>query len=524
MTLGTCAGLTQAAGLVYYTVINGNTCVAGISRDQATKYGQLPASSCSQPCPGDPSKTCGGAAAGRRSLLQLSAISLYGFVPASPPPRPPPRAPSKPGSPDAPGAATRPPSPPPPSPPPPMPPAPSRQVETQTLVQTAAVVLPVIQNNVNQTISIPSARSLILLKPTAVPVFTSVLATAAGASGPDPQYKAPVIASVRVGHGRMVVFGSETMFTGCCGLGDSDGFNPAEINKIIINAANWTSWYGTKTGRKAILRVADQRLVPVAKYIVKALPDVFAKAKVAKVDYFLNLNTFASGGHERCDVYMVLGADPFQGYNLKAKTRLRAFLEQGKGILLAGPEVPPAIASASAGAAGHHRRRGLLQEDEDLPTATALAPVASDEWTRPDIMFGKQNEVTAGGIATAVNASDVTRVHFRELLFKVLELRGQGQASGAEFAVWNARLMKARADLDASDIKEFDATLRTKVAEYDQAFGVPPPPAASSRPSPARNAPPFPKPAPFSGTARPPSPKPPSPKPPSPKPPSSNGH
>ncbi len=35
------------------------------------------------------------------------------------------------------------------------------------------------------------------------------------------------------------------------------------------------------------------------RYIVRALPDVFAKPKEFKADFYLPLNTFASGGNKR---------------------------------------------------------------------------------------------------------------------------------------------------------------------------------------------------------------------------------
>ncbi|KAG2439854.1 hypothetical protein HYH02_010486 [Chlamydomonas schloesseri] len=507
--------------MLFYAVINGDTCVAGVNGEQATRYA-LPASSCSSS-----TTTSNGAANRRRELLQqqrLVSIKLHAFIPASPPPRAP-RLPNRPVAPRAPGTVVQP-SPPPRPPMLPPPPAPSRQAEVQTLIQIAAQDLPTIQKNISQTISIPVTRSLILLKPTAVPVFTGVITRAvpSGAS-PDEQreqqqqqlFRAPVIATVRVGHGRMAVFGTESMFTGCCGLGDSDGFDPTEITKIIINTANWTSWYGTKTGHKAILRVADNRLVPIAQYIVATLPSVFATPKEFKANYYLPLMTFANGGYKRCDVYMVLGADPIQRINVKIQNALRSFLEKGKGVLLAGPVVPPALTNTATVVAGQ-RRRGLMgvDNDDDEPPM-ALAEVASDWWTLPNLMFGKANEITASGSATAVNESDVLRVHFRELLFKFMELKNDPSTPNSYYAAWNARLMRARADLDTAAIAQFDDALKDKVKEYDQAFGKPPPPLPRPASSGSSSKPP-PSPPPMLPPPKPPSPKPPAPKPPAPPP------
>ncbi|KAG2425206.1 hypothetical protein HXX76_013957 [Chlamydomonas incerta] len=330
-----------------------------------------------------------------------------------------------------------------------------------------------------------------------------------------PQDKAPVIASARVGRGRMVVFGAESMLTGCCGLGNLEEFDPTELDKILINAANWTSWYGTKTGRKAIMRVSDKRLVPVAKYIASKLPNVFATPKEFNADFYLPLTTFAKGGSERCDVYLVMGADPVQSSNQKVKRTLRSFLEMGKGILLAGPVVVAPTVNT-----GNTSTRRILLDDGDEEAPASSMP--SDEWTRPDTMFGRTTVM--GGNATAVNVTDVPALNFRELLSMVLDKKGQ--ASSAEFAVYNARLLKERADLDASDIAQFDDALRAKVAEYDKTLGKPAPSSAAARPSPPRpspsNTPPSPKPstAATPSVQKPPAPIPPSPKPSSPKPPS----
>ena len=244
-----CASLPPAdahAGLDHYGVTNGQTCVGGdVSRQQATQHGSLPASACDRPCPGDASQTCGGGPT--NASTQLSAMSLYSFNPDSPPPQPPQRAPRKPSRP---GSAAKPPKPPSPAPPLPSPPSPSRQVETQTLIQTAAADLPALQKDVSQAVAVPSARSLILLQPTAVPIFTAGVITKPSATSAA-ALNAPVIASARVGQqGRLVAFGSAVMLTGCCGQQGSSaaavaGFDSAELDKIIANAASWAAAAGT---------------------------------------------------------------------------------------------------------------------------------------------------------------------------------------------------------------------------------------------------------------------------------------
>ncbi|KAG2433984.1 hypothetical protein HYH02_012446 [Chlamydomonas schloesseri] len=425
MTVARCAALAQAAGVDHYGLTGGTTCLGGVSREQATRGGALPESACDRPCAGDARQKCGGGPASV-SQQQPSAVSLYSFVPASPPPRPPQRPPRRPTRP---GTAAKPPKPPAPAPPQPTPPSPSRQAETDALLQTAAADLPALQQRgansqpLSLIATVPAARSLILLQPTAVPVYTAALAAAASAApaGAEQQQQlqaAPVVASARVGRGRLVVFGSEAMLTGCC-----DGDNgtaaataaAAEINAVIANAAAWALAAGSVTpDRKAVIRVSDPRLDPLA----------------------------------RSDVYIVLGANPQQSYIARIRDALRAFVEdRGKGILLAGPLVLEASLSFTA----------------------AAAPVPSDEWTRPDLMFAKQNGVTAGGAASAVAAGDVASLHFRETLSQLLELKGQPQQGVSAELVGNlkARVASVRSDLAASDVAAMDELLRARIEEYD---------------------------------------------------------
>eukprot|EP00198_Chlamydomonas_reinhardtii_P002972 XP_001692308.1 predicted protein [Chlamydomonas reinhardtii] len=172
------------------------------------------------------------------------------------------------------------------------------------------------------------------------------------------------------------------------------------------------------TNRKAAIRVADPQLEAVARFIVSMLPDTFAKARQG---YHMPLATFARGGNERCDVYV------------------------GKGILLAGPVVVADVGLALA------------------------APVPSDEWTRPYLMFGRQNGITAGGAASAVAASSVTSEQFREMLSRLLKIKRR--PSSAEFISLNARVMAVRADLDVSDVAAFDEVMQARIAEYDRDIG-----------------------------------------------------
>eukprot|EP00198_Chlamydomonas_reinhardtii_P012844 XP_001702181.1 predicted protein [Chlamydomonas reinhardtii] len=118
---------------------------------------------------------------------------------------------------------------------------------------------------------------------------------------------------------------------------------------------------------------------------------------------------------------------------------------EGKGILLAGPVVVADVGLALA------------------------APVPSDEWTRPYLMFGRQNGITAGGAASAVAASSVTSEQFREMLSRLLKIKRR--PSSAEFISLNARVMAVRADLDVSDVAAFDEVMQARIAEYDRDIG-----------------------------------------------------
>lgn len=102
------------------------------------------------------------------------------------------------------------------------------------------------------------------------------------------------------------------------------------------------------------------------------------------------------------------------------------------------------------------------------------ASLQSDEWTRPYLMFAKQNGITAGGAASAVTLDRVASEQFRAALSRLLRIKDQQQASNAsaEFASLKARVMGVRADLDASDIAEFDEVLRARIAEYDRDLGA----------------------------------------------------
>eukprot|EP00198_Chlamydomonas_reinhardtii_P009911 XP_001699248.1 predicted protein [Chlamydomonas reinhardtii] len=280
-------------------------------------------------------------------------------------------------------------------------------------------------NSSRRVIAVPpsSARGLILLHPAAVPVFTAATVGGGGAL-PLPNSTAPVIASARVGRldGRLVAFGTEAMLTSCCGQA-AVGFDASELGKVIVNAAQWAA--------------------------------AAAGAAATRKGHLLELSAFARGGHERCDVYVVLGADPQQRYNAKIKGALRDFVEKGKGVLLAGP---PVVAGVDAAAV----------------MLAAAAPVPSDEWTRPYLMFAKQNGITAGGAASAVTLDRVASEQFRAALSRLLRIKDQQQASNAsaEFASLKARVMGVRADLDASDIAEFDEVLRARIAEYDRDLGA----------------------------------------------------
>ncbi|KAG2426759.1 hypothetical protein HXX76_012816 [Chlamydomonas incerta] len=280
----------------------------------------------------------------------------------SPPPPPPPSPPSPP-QPAAPGVPARPPLPPrPPSPPPPppflpnVPPSPpppfgtpatpaspppppspttqSVQVAFQTsakvdYVQIVADVPPQVPNTV-------PASTLVLLGP-AVPIVRN-------------SFSDPLIASTHYGHGRVAAFGGEKMITGCCKPGAKPTPSDPSLDKIIVNAADWTAWYGKKVG-KAIIRVADNRYVPMAKYVVKQRPDSFDNLQSAKIKtYYLSLKAFLKSGHKACDVY-VIGSYDIQYLDSRVSQFLQNFVVQGKGLIVVGPDVMPSIFYPSSVAA-----------------------------------------------------------------------------------------------------------------------------------------------------------------------------
>ncbi|KAG2454287.1 hypothetical protein HYH02_001318 [Chlamydomonas schloesseri] len=343
----------------------------------------------------------------------------------SPPPPPPPSPPSPPqpaapGTPARPPLPPRPPSPPPPPPflpnvpppppppvgtpaapasppPPPLPTTASVQVAFQAAVkvdyvQIVAGVPPQVPNTV-------PASTLVLLGP-AVPIVRNTLAD-------------PVIASTIYGRGRVAAFGGEKMITSCCKPKGKPTPSDPSLDKIIVNTADWAAWYGKKVG-KAIIRVSDTRYMPMAKYVVKQLPESFDNLKSAKIKtYYLSLKAFLKNGHKACDVY-VIGSYDVQYLQPRVSQFLQEFVSLGKGLLVVGPDVMPSIFYPGTSAAtpvpspAASRRSLLLQRAAALLLGEASAEhdvmdadVSSLDGNEADEEMRLQlnSQMAAGGLA-----------------------------------------------------------------------------------------------------------------------------
>ncbi|PNW70885.1 hypothetical protein CHLRE_17g737400v5 [Chlamydomonas reinhardtii] len=301
-----------------------------------------------------------------------------------PPPPVPPPSPAAPPAPSRPTIPPRPPSPPPPppfppSPPPPdlaiplpppippSPPSPTRAAVAAAFMFYVKVDYPQVTANVPPTL------------PNRVPVATLVLTGPALPVVRSPTDD-PIVATSRYGHGRIAVFGGEKLITGCCKPKAKPGRPTSDpgTDQLIVNIATWAAWYGTKVG-KALIRVADIKFLPMAKYVVAQRPDSFQTAKSARMNFVLPLATFLKGGHQKCDVY-VIGSYDARYLQTKVSGFLRDFVFKGKGIIVVGPDVMPTIFYLGTGTAS--RRRSLF-ESLELPLGREAAS-GSQLWNAED--------------------------------------------------------------------------------------------------------------------------------------------
>ncbi|KAG2454293.1 hypothetical protein HYH02_001322 [Chlamydomonas schloesseri] len=371
----------------------------------------------------------GGAGAGFGSM-GFALAARRGFPPpiASPPPPqspppglrlpPPPMPPPFPTAPSTPGRPTIPPRPPSPPPPPPFPPSPpppdltvpvppsippsppSPTVSAVASLFTSAVKVDYPQLTANVTPTLPNR----------VPVATLVLTGPALPVARSPADD-PVVATSRYGHGRVAVFGGEKLITGCCKPKGKPAPSDPGTDRLIVNIATWAAWYGTKVG-KAIIRVADPKYLPMAKYVVQQRPGSFQTAKSAKMNFGLPLATFLKGGHKKCDLY-VIGSYDARYLQTKVSGFLRDFVYKGKGLLVVGPDVMPSIfypgASATpvpSPAVAARGRRSMIgdiivweAEDEGHHvTAAGAAPVSGGSRTL------LQSQASAASAASGVAA------------------------------------------------------------------------------------------------------------------------
>ncbi|KXZ53996.1 hypothetical protein GPECTOR_5g108 [Gonium pectorale] len=184
-----------------------------------------------------------------------------------------------------------------------------------------------------------------------------------------------LVATTRYGRGRVAAFGGEKMITQCCqpATKGRPGSDPG-IDTLIVNAAKWASWYGTKVGGKAELRVADTRFVPMAKYIVKQAPETFLTPAQGKFNsYFLSLSAFMANGHQATDLY-VIGAFNSRYLESTVQALFNSYIYSGKGVIFVGPDLMPPIITAL--------RAPLLNMMLQVPQQTQLT-----QQTHPAVMW-----------------------------------------------------------------------------------------------------------------------------------------
>ncbi|GFR45724.1 hypothetical protein Agub_g7139, partial [Astrephomene gubernaculifera] len=301
-------------------------------------------------------------------------------LPPSPPPPSPPGPPSPP-SPPAPRAPNKPPLPPrPPSPPPPppflpfpppppkgkIPPPPSRRPPPPPTVKAleAAFTTAVKTDYPKIVMGLPPKI------PNLAPAAKQVLIGPSIPIARDPA-GSNVITATRYGKGRLVVFGGQKMVINCCQPTLEPPSEPY-MDKLIANAITWAAWYGTKVG-KAVLRVADAKYLPMARYLVQTYPQYYEttiEAKIASLE--LPLTTFLKGGYKNCDVYIV-GPHDVAYLQSGIQAVLQNYVHSGKGLIVVGPDAMPNIFTdggdvSSQAAAG----RRLLRNADAAAAAESL--------------------------------------------------------------------------------------------------------------------------------------------------------
>ncbi|KAG2454606.1 hypothetical protein HYH02_000447 [Chlamydomonas schloesseri] len=438
------------------------------------------------------------------------------------PPSPQPDAPvfSTLGSPSPPPSGLPPPSPPPPPPPstpkplsplaPQPPPSPTTAINDQTFKRLVDRDLPALTQGVSRTLAIPPARALILTQPSGLPLYrvlTNDSRTNIRAFSP-----VPVIAFARYGRGMVSAFGAEAMLTGCCrsvvalGKGRRQrqrvllSHQPppppppppgqGDIDQLILNVATRSARYGTKTGRKAILRVSDGSLVRVARYAARQLPDTFATpAEFRAPSHYLSLGAWLRDGHTKCDVYVVLSNYP-EYCEPEVQQAFRDFVALGKAIIIAGPQVTTETGTAAAASAVVAGRRlaatgAELLLDEDPPSINAVTqPMAG-------LAYGS---AMPGGDAVQTNATSAAALNSLRAVTDLLrDLRSGGQqnvfASNASRLETQNAFLWARAEIDRLALQISDS-LRSLINEYLALAHIPSPaPPPTGAPPPQRSPP-----------------------------------
>ncbi|KXZ53850.1 hypothetical protein GPECTOR_6g768 [Gonium pectorale] len=184
----------------------------------------------------------------------------------------------------------------------------------------------------------------------------------------------PVVATARYGRGRAAAFGGEALVLNCCHPKGNPKQNIAPsdpgVDMLIINIAKWASWYGTKTGGKASLRVSDPRFSPMAKFIALNAEDTFLTLKaMRKSSWHLPLDVFMRGGWQSTDVYVLSAYDPmYQLPNVRAK--IDEFVTHGKSVILVGPAAMPSMFYDKP-------KRRVLQEDSHDAEGVDDSPATS---------------------------------------------------------------------------------------------------------------------------------------------------
>eukprot|EP00198_Chlamydomonas_reinhardtii_P010244 XP_001699581.1 predicted protein [Chlamydomonas reinhardtii] len=338
---------------------------------------------------------------------------------------------------------------------------PTGAVSVQVAFQVSAKVdyTRIVANVPPQVPNTVPASTLVLLGP-AVPIVRNSLAD-------------PLIASTLYGRGRVAAFGGEKMITGCCKPRGKPTPSDPSLDTIIVNAADWAAWYGKKVG-KAIIRVADTRYMPMAKYVVKKRPDSFDTLKSAKIkSYYLSLKAFLKDGHKACDLY-VIGSYDIQYLEPRVSHFLQEFVNYGKGLIVVGPDVMPSIfypgslAAPSLAPSTAGRRSMLLQRaavllgDAFEPDVTDAGDNLSDPDAGVDLRHQLHREMAAalvsgpmglvfsgyvsdpGGNLTVTSPSELQNAELAASQY-VEYLQGRMQLTIPELSLAVSTITKARA-------------------------------------------------------------------------------